>query len=103
MTHPDLAGALQELMTAAQQFEAKAAKHTKVEPERFALREAIIRAQLLLSVVERIEHAKRAKDIQQLGYSMLLPTRDDKGKASEDKPKRLKGRRPPKKGKRQVP
>jgi hypothetical protein len=91
MTHPDLAGVLRELMTTAQQFEAKAAKHTKLEPERFALREAITRAQLLLSVLERLEHAERAKRIQQQGYAMLLPPRDVKAmKEQAELPKRRK-------------
>jgi hypothetical protein len=87
-------------MTAAQQFENKAAKQTRVEPERFALREAITRAQLLLSVVERLEHAARVKTIQQQGYAMLLPTRVPEGTARGDKPKRVKTRRLPAKGKR---
>jgi hypothetical protein len=91
MTDRELASVLRELMTTAQQFETKAAKHTKLEPERFALREAITRAQLLLSILERQEHAERAKRIQQQGYAMLLPPKDVKNiKEQTIQPKRRK-------------
>ena len=44
---------LKQLLLAARQFEAVAAKHRKAEPARQALREAMARAELVLSVFER--------------------------------------------------
>jgi hypothetical protein len=44
------ADALRELVQAALRFELKAAHHRRIETERATLREAITRAQLLLSV-----------------------------------------------------
>jgi hypothetical protein len=42
--------ALRELIEAAGRFEQKAARHRRVEAERAALREALTRAQLIVSV-----------------------------------------------------
>ena len=44
---------LKQLLLAARQFEAVAAKHRKAEPARQALREAMTRAEFVLSVFER--------------------------------------------------
>jgi hypothetical protein len=46
---------LQALLTAAENFEAKAARHRRIESERQALREAITQAQLVLSLADKEE------------------------------------------------
>jgi hypothetical protein len=49
----DALRALRELSRAAARFEKRAAHHRRVEEERQALREALTRAQLVLSVAEQ--------------------------------------------------
>ena len=51
----DPTAVFRQLLEAAERFEAKAAKHARSETERHALREAITRAQLVLSVSDKKE------------------------------------------------
>jgi hypothetical protein len=83
MSQPDVVKAFRELLLAAQDFEAKAAKHTRIERERVRLREALLQAQFLLSVLEREEHAQRSKRLQEAGYSLLRsPIEHNEGRAT---------------------
>jgi hypothetical protein len=52
-TMTDMLGALRELLKASARFEKRAAHHRRVEGDRQALREALARAQLVLSITER--------------------------------------------------
>jgi hypothetical protein len=66
--------ALRELVQAAVRFEFKAARHARIDPERAALREAITRAQLLLSVEDR-GRSRQAEDHERQSDSSLRPAR----------------------------
>jgi hypothetical protein len=67
-----LKDALRELVQAAVRFEFKAARHARIDPERAALREAITRAQLLLSVEDR-GRSRQAEDNERPADSSLRP------------------------------
>ena len=58
MDHPTTLEALRALIVAAQDFEREAAHHRRVQEARDRLREALTRAQLVLSV------AKRDRDLE---------------------------------------